>query len=303
MKLSSFEELLGQGETVEVELSLIDAFAAHPFGVRMDEEMEQLIGSIRESGVIVPVILREKGDGRYETIAGHRRCFACRYLKKERIPALIREMSEEDAVVWMVDSNIQRINILPSEKARAYQMKLEALSRQGSRTDLKNADASRQVVGKWQRETAAQVGADTGDSGRKVQRYLRLNHLHPELLGQVDRKKLPFLAGVELSYLPEGQQERLLGYLGEHPVGITIRQAKELRRLGEITSFTEDEIGTVLAERKPSECRKHTGYERAEGHSEEKRFEKYFPKGYSREKKEELIEALLKKWKEGEILL
>ena len=203
MILTPFEEMLGQDESTEIALSQIDAFPGHPFQVRQDEDMEKLIESIGQSGVIVPVILRK----RYETIAGHRRCAACRQMGIEHVPAVIREMSEEDAVLCMVDSNIQRTSILPSEKAKAYRMKMEALSGQGKRTDLDKEKSSRRLAPKWKRETAEQVGTDAGDSGRQVQRYLRLNELIPEFLKLVDEKKLAFLTGVELSYLSTGQQK------------------------------------------------------------------------------------------------
>lgn len=125
-------------------------------------------------------------------IAGHRRCFACRQLQMEQIPAVIKDISEEEAVIWMVESNVQRTNILPSEKAKAYQMKMEALKKQGKRTDLAEPDTPRHIVGKWQKETAEKVGMESGDSARKVQRYLRLNNLCTELLEKVDEKRFPF---------------------------------------------------------------------------------------------------------------
>lgn len=168
MTLTPFAQMLEQSESVEIALSLIDPFPEHPFRVQADEDMERLIASIQESGVMVPVILRKRKNGRYQTVAGHRRCFACRQLSMERIPAVIKELSDEEAVLWMVESNVQRTNILPSEKAKAYRMKMEALSKQGKRTDLMKENASRQSVGRWQKETAEQVGMDTGDSGRKV---------------------------------------------------------------------------------------------------------------------------------------
>ena len=229
MTLTPFAQMLEQSESVEIALSLIDAFPEHPFRVQADEDMERLIASIQESGAMVPVILRKEKNGRYQTVAGHRRCFACRQLSMERIPAVIKELSDEEAVLWMVESNVQRTNILPSEKAKAYRMKMEALSKQGKRTDLMKENASRQSVGRWRKETAEQVGMDTGDGGRKVQRYLRLNDLLPELLEKVDEKKMPFLSGVELSYLPQKQQKEVFGYLAEHPCSVTVTQAKHLR--------------------------------------------------------------------------
>ncbi len=286
-----------QSETTEVELSLIDAFPEHPFRVQADEDMERLIASIRESGVLVPVILRRGTDGRYQTIAGHRRCFACRQLDLERILAVIKDVTDEEAVVWMVDSNIQRTGILPSEKAKAYRMKMDALAKQGRRTDLMmEENASRQTVGRWQKETAEKVGMDSGDSGRKVQRYLRLNHLHPGLLEKVDEKKMPFLSGVELSYLRAEQQEKVFRYLTEHPCSVAVAQAKRLRELGEDTRFSQSLIAQVL-QKKTEEKGK------LQKDSEKEPFSKYFPSHYSREKRRSIVEALLKKWKKGEIQL
>lgn len=299
MRLTPLAQMLEQSETTEVELSLIDAFPEHPFRVQADEDMERLIASIQESGVLVPVILRRCRDGRYQTIAGHRRCFACRQLSMERIPAVIKDVTDEEAVVWMVDSNIQRTSILPSEKAKAYRMKMDALARQGKRTDLETeADkrASRQPVGKWQKETAEKVGLDHGDSGRKVQRYLRLNHLLPELLKQVDEKKLPFLSGVELSYVPESGQEELFQYLTAHPRTVTVAQAKKLRALGENSSLTEDAIVDVL------ECRKKETSKQSVSEALEP-FAGYFPEGSKRSYQKKVIQALLEKWKKGEIKL
>lgn len=296
MRLTPLAQMLEQSETTEVKLSLIDAFPEHPFRVQADEDMERLIASIQESGVLVPVILRRCGDGRYQTIAGHRRCFACRQLSMERIPAVIKDVTDEEAVVWMVDSNIQRTGILPSEKAKAYRMKMDALAGQGKRTDLKEGtdrDASRQSVGKWQKETAEKVGLDNGDSGRKVQRYLRLNHLIPGLLEKVDKKKLPFLSGVELSYVPEAGQEELFQYLMTHPCSITVTQAKRLRELGEASGLTERVIADILELRK-KEKPPSAALEPFTG---------YFPKDSRPSYQKKIIRALLEKWKKGEIQL
>ena len=277
MMLTPLAQMLEQSESVEVELSLIDAFPEHPFRVQADEDMERLIGSIQESGVMVPVILRRKKDGRYQTVAGHRRCFACRQLFMERIPAVIKELSDEEAVLWMVESNVQRTGILPGEKAKAYRMKMDALAKQGERKDLRYSSTSRQSVGRWQKETAEQIGTGSGDSGRKVQRYLRLNHLHPGLLEKVDEKKMPFLSGVELSYLRAEQQEEVFRYLTD-------------------SRFSQSLIAQVLQKKteEKGKLRKNP---------EKEPFSEYFPSHYSREKRRSIMEALLKKWKKGEIQL
>ncbi len=296
MTLTPLAQMLEQSESVEIALSLIDPFPEHPFRVQADEDMERLIASIQESGVMVPVILRKEKNGRYQTVAGHRRCFACRQLLMERIPAVIKELSDEEAVLWMVESNVQRTSILPSEKAKAYRMKMDALTKQGERRDLKNSSTSRQSVGKWQQETAEQIGTGTGDSGRKVQRYLRLNDLLPELLEKVDEKKMPFLSGVELSYLPQKQQKEVFRYLTGHPCSVTVAQAKYLRELSKQSRLSQSMIADVL-KKKAEERRK------VQDISESERFSEYFPVHYSREKRQEIMEALLKKWKKGEIQL
>ena len=292
MILTPLAQMLEQSESIEVALSLMDDFPNHPFRVQADEDMERLIASIQESGVMVPVILRRKEEGRYQMVAGHRRCFACRQLQMEQIPAVIKDISDEEAVVWMVESNVQRTNILPSEKAKAYQMKMEALSKQGKRTDLTELDTSRHAVGKWQKETAEQVGMGSGDSGRKVQRYLRLNYLCPELLEKVDEKKIPFLSGVELSYLTEARQKELSCYLKNHPHNITVQQAKDLRQLEETSKLALESIASVFEQ--PLKPKKQKSLDS---------FAAYFPEEYSEEEQRKVVIALLEKWKKGEILL
>ena len=211
----------------------------------------------------------------------------------ERIPAVIKEITDEEAVIWMIDSNVQRTCILPSEKAKAYQMKMDALAKQGKRTDLTEDNASRQPVGRWQKVTAEQVGLGAGDSGRKVQRYLRLNHLLPELLTKVDDKKLPFLSGVELSYIPPEQQKEIQRYLEGHPGGITVRQAGELRKLGETSRLTLEAVEEVL---KPGSGKPQEPWQAALG-----LFAAYFPKGSKPAYQRKIIQTLLEKWKKGEI--
>ncbi len=313
MILTPFEEMLGQDESTEIALSQIDAFPGHPFQVRQDEDMEKLIESIGQSGVIVPVILRKKQDGRYETIAGHRRCAACRQMGIEHVPAVIREMSEEDAVLCMVDSNIQRTSILPSEKAKAYRMKMEALSGQGKRTDLDKEKSSRRLAQKWKRETAEQVGTDAGDSGRQVQRYLRLNELIPEFLKLVDEKKLAFLTGVELSYLSTGQQKMLLRYLQEKSHGVSLKQAGQLRQSAEAGDLSLEQIEQVLTGTRSKESEKTNQKEKpavkgfsdkgAGFHKLDDEIRAYFPEGYSKEDIWRILRQLLEKWKNGEVKL
>ncbi len=314
MNLTSFEKMLEQNDSTDIALSLIDPFPGHPFRVQEDAEMEELVESIREHGVLVPVILRRHGAGRYQIVAGHRRCFASRKLQKETVPAVVKDLSEEEAVIWMVDSNIQRTNILPSEKAKAYRMKMDALSKQGCRTDLLPEDdeddtASRQVVGRWKKESAEQVGTENGDSGRQVQRYLRLNYLIPDLLNRVDQKSLAFLAGVELSYLTEASQRALSECLMENAGKISLKQARHLKEQEQQKkqekqgTLTRDAIRASLFQPGKNaagvrEKNKASDHSRVAGKDA---YKKYFPSGYSAKERNRVICSLLEKWKKGEI--
>ena len=307
MNLTSFEKMLEQNDSTDIALSLIDPFPGHPFRVQEDAEMEELVESIREHGVLVPVILRKHGARRYQIVAGHRRCFASRKLQKETVPAVVKDLSEEEAVIWMVDSNIQRTDILPSEKAKAYRMKMDALSKQGYRTDLlPEDDASRQVVGRWKKESAELVGTENGDSGRQVQRYLRLNYLIPDLLDRVDQKSLAFLAGVELSYLTEDSQRALSEYLMESAGKVSLKQARHLKEQEQ-----QEKQGTLTREAiraslfKPGKTsvgirEKSKASDRARAAGKDV-YKKYFPSGYSAKERDRVICSLLEKWKKGEI--
>lgn len=181
-----------------IPINLIDDFPDHPFLVKNDESMEQLVHSIEDNGVLNPVIARKKEDERYELISGHRRKRACQILGIELIPIIIREMSRDEAVIEMVDSNLQREHILPSEKAKAYKMKMDAMKRQGKRTDLTSPPLVEKLKGK-EALTTARIGADAGDSHEQVRRYIRLNELTPELLEFVDEGKIGMRPAVELS--------------------------------------------------------------------------------------------------------
>lgn len=305
MNLTSFEKMLEQNDSTDIALSLIDPFPGHPFRVQEDADMEELVESIREHGVLVPVILRKHGAGRYQIVAGHRRCFASRKLQKETVPAVVKDLSEEEAVIWMVDSNIQRTDILPSEKAKAYRMKMDALSKQGYRTDLVTAGTSRQVVGKWQKEAAEQVGTENGDSGRQVQRYLRLNYLIPDLLDRVDQKSLAFLAGVELSYLTEDSQRVLSEYLTESAGKFSLKQARHLKEQEQQEkqgTLTREAITSLFETGKTSVGirEKSKASDRARAARKDV-YKKYFPSGYSAKERDRVICSLLEKWKKGEI--
>ena len=229
----------------ELPLQEIDGFEGHPFQVRQDESMDDLIESIRESGVLVPAIVRMKSDGRYELISGHRRKAACEALGMEAMPCIVREMSRDEAVITMVDSNIQRERILPSEKAFAYKMKLEAVKHQGKST-------SRHVVGKL--ESADSIVED--ESGRTVQRFIRLTYLIPELLERVDSGSMAMTPAVELSYLDPDEQRYVLEAMEYQECTPSLAQARRLKALSQAYEFTKDSAFDILVEDKPNQREK-----------------------------------------------
>ncbi len=203
LKLTTVEELLGVPATessTEIDVDMIHVFKNHPFKVLDDEKMSDLVESIRVNGILSPVLVRPDGEDSYEMISGHRRMHAAKIVGLTMIPAIVREMSDDEAIVYMVDSNIQREELLPSEKAFAFKMKMDAMNRQGKRGDLTFGHD----VQKWSHQT---IGADSGFSGRQVQRYIRLTELIPELLDMVDSKRLQFTAGVEISYIDKEIQQ------------------------------------------------------------------------------------------------
>ena len=250
-----------------IPLSAIDDAPDHPFGVRDDEEMAELVESISTFGVINPVIVR-KGEGeRYELISGHRRKYACAKLGIETLPVIVRDLSREEAIIFMVDSNLQREHILPSERAKAYKMKMEAMRGRVGRpmknnecpmgTNYYSADevatdlTSRPMVGKF--ETADVIGGESGDSGRQVQRYIRLNNLIPELLEDVDMGKIAFRPAVELSYLDVEEQKDLSYYIDEGEATPSLAQAIQMKKLSQAGVLTEERIEAILSEEKPNQ--------------------------------------------------
>lgn len=238
-------------EKVElINLSLIDDFPEHPFKVQENEDLSKLKESIKENGVLEPIIVRKKEDDRYEIIAGHRRKFASELLGKDFIPCIVRDMSKEEAIVYMVDSNLHRTNILPSEKAKAYKMKMEAL-KNISGGPLGHNTRTRDIIGE-----------ENSESGRQVQRYLRLNELIPELLVMVDNSVLnekPVIAlrpAVEISYLTKDEQEMLLASIEYSDATPSHAQAIKLRKESESNGLTEDYIENLMNEEKPNQVAK-----------------------------------------------
>lgn len=250
-----------------VPLSLIDDFPEHPFKVKGDEEMEKLKDSISLYGVLTPVVARRCENGRYELISGHRRKYACKALGIEVMPAIVREMSREEAVIAMVDSNLQREHILPSEKAFAYKMKLEALKCQGRRSDL----TSRPMVGKL--DNAEDVGNESGDSGRQVQRYIRLTELVPELLELVDNGRMAFRPAVEISYLTQDEQRDLVETIDSEDCTPSLSQACRMKKLSQEGKLDMDAIFAIMTEEKANQKEKIK--------IPAERLEKYFSRGTS----------------------
>lgn len=232
---------------VDVDIDLIDDFPNHPFKVIDNEEMQQMKESIEENGVLVPVIVRPKENGRYEMISGHRRKFASELALKDTIPCVVRDLSDDEATIIMVDSNMQREEILPSEKAFAYKMKLLALSHQGKRNDL----TSCQVGTKFRSDIFLAEKSD--DSARQIQRYIRLTELIPDLLEKVDQKIIAFNPAVEISYLKENEQYILLDYIEYNDATPTHSQAISLKKLSLAGKLDENKIDEILSEEKPNQ--------------------------------------------------
>lgn len=267
---------------IELPLNELHPFKEHPFRVLDDERMEDTTRSIRDNGVLVPIIVRPRAEGGYEIIAGHRRKRGCERAGFETIPAIIRDMDDDTAVIAMVDSNIQRENLLPSERAYAYKMKMDAMKHQGSR----GLPTSRQVVGKL--ETSDIVGRSTGDSGRTVQRFIRLTYLIPELMEMVDNRKIAFSPAIELSFLKPEEQKLLLEAMDSEQSTPSLSQAQRLKRFSTEGRFDENVALAIMSEEK--------GKEREQIVLEGSMLRKYFPKSYSMQRIEQIIVKLLEKW-------
>lgn len=235
-----------------VAVAMIDDFPEHPFKVKDDEEMEKLKDSISLYGVLTPVVARRCENGRYELISGHRRKYACKALGIEFIPAIVREMSREEAVIAMVDSNLQREHILPSEKAFAYRMKLEAIKCQGKRNDL----TSTPLAGKLGVESADKIGEQSGESADQVRRYIRLTELVPELLELVDDGRMAFRPAVEISYLTEDEQRDLVETIDSEDCTPSLSQACRMKKLSQEGKLDMDAIFAIMTEEKANQKEK-----------------------------------------------
>ena len=237
----------------DIPLSEIDDFPDHPFKVKLDEDMDQLVQSIKERGIITPVTLRPKEDGRYEIVSGHRRKKACELAGFDTVKAEVREMARDEAIILMVESNLQRSIILPSEKAFSYKMRLEAMNRQGQRTDL-TCDP---VGHKLQGVKSVEIVADSSpDSKTQVQRYIRLTELIPELLDLVDEGRIAFRPAVELSYLQKEEQSALLEQIAYADATPSLAQAIKLKRFSQDRKLNNEVIESIMSEEKPNQREK-----------------------------------------------
>ena len=237
----------------DIPLTEIDDFPDHPFQVRMDEDMEQLVESIKERGIITPITLRQKEDGRYELVSGHRRKKACEIAGFETIKAEIRELTRDEAIILMVESNLQRSVILPSEKAFSYKMKLEAMKRQGQRTDLTSSPLGMKSQGKQSLDV---LGEATGDSRNQIHRYIRLTELIPSILEMVDEGKIAFRPAVEISYLLKGEQEELHEAMSFADATPSLAQAIKMKEFSQNGKLTPEVIESIMGEEKPNQKEK-----------------------------------------------
>lgn len=237
----------------DIPLSEIDDFPNHPFKVKLDEDMDQLVQSIKERGIITPVTLRPKEDGRYEIVSGHRRKKACELAGFDTVKAEVREMTRDEAIILMVESNLQRSVILPSEKAFSYKMRLEAINRQGQRTDLTCDPVGHKLQGMKSVEIVAE---SSPDSKTQVQRYIRLTELIPELLDLVDEGRIAFRPAVELSYLQKEEQSALLEQIAYADATPSLAQAIKLKRFSQEGKLNNEVIESIMSEEKPNQREK-----------------------------------------------
>ena len=285
--LFSTEENRQEEQREQVQQIPIDAlhpFTNHPFKVLDDEAMTRTVESIAQYGVLAPLIARPRSDGDgYEIISGHRRKHAAELAHLDTVPVIVRNMKDDAAVILMVDSNLQREHILPSERALAYKMKLDAMRRTSGRPSKEN---SRQLVGNF--ETADVVGKESGESGRQVQRFIRLTNLVPELLDMVDEKKIAFNPAVELSYLDEAQQRDFLEAMEDTQNAPSLSQAQQLKKMAQQGEFSYEKAFDVMGQEKKSEKDTVT--------IKNETLRKYFPRSYTPKQMEEKIIQLLDAW-------
>lgn len=293
LSLTSYDDLFQSSDSreteqreqiVELPLNQLHPFKNHPFHVRDDEAMARTVESVKEYGVLTPGIARPLPNGGYEIVAGHRRKHACELAGLATMPFIVREMDDDTATILMCDSNLQRENILPSERAFAYKMKLEAIKRQGARTDL----TSGQVVQKS--KTSVEIVADqAGENYKQVQRYIRLTELTPEFLSLVDDRKIAFNPAVEMSYLKPEEQSQLLSVMAAQEATPSLSQAQRLKRYSQEGKLSEDVMDAIMSEEKKEVDRITLTSEK---------LKQYFPKSFTPRQMEETIFKLLEQWQQ-----
>ena len=256
-------------------------FPNHPFQVRDDDSMRETVESIKTYGVLQPAIVRPTKDGDYEILSGHRRKRACELAGRKTIPTIVRELDDDAAIIFMVDSNLQRENILPSERAAAYKMKMEALKRQGLRTDLTSAQLAPKL-------TTEKIGEEAGVSKDTVKRFIRLTELQPELQQMVDEKKMAFTPAVEISYLKPDEQKMLLDTISSEQATPSLSQAQRLKKLSQAGELTDDSMLSIMSEQKKPERNDLTIPADV--------LEKFFPRSFTPMKMQEVIIKLLESW-------
>ena len=289
IKLQSVDELLGVPEiagTQEIEIGRIHSFPNHPFKVLDDEKMDTLVDSIMENGILNPVIVRPDNSGDYEMISGHRRLHAAGIAGLKKVPAIVKEMSDDEAIINMVDANIQREEILPSEKAFAYKMKLDAMKRTAGRPTKENACHNGTHL-RSDQELALQVG----DSARSIQRYIRLTELIPDLLECIDNKRIGLVIAVDLSYLDEQIQKWVYEYYKDNGFLKPV-QVEVLKNYPNLSKATQQSIISIMNDALPKKSN------RAKITFSEKKLDKYFPSHFSSKDRENIIIQLLEKWSE-----
>lgn len=269
-------------KVIALSASLLEPFQGHPFRVAIGEEMEQLKESIREYGVLSPLLVRPRGDGRYEIVSGHRRKAACEALGITELPVLVRNMTDDEAVILMVDSNIQREHILPSEKAFAYKMKMEALRHQGKKSELTSSQPGMRI------QTMDIVGKDSGDSRNQVHRYIRLTHLIPSILQMVDEYQIAFNPAVEISYLTEEHQRMLKEEMDACQATPSLTQSRTLKQMSQSGTLTREYLHHLLTEEKPNQRQKFF--------LNQEDVQRYFPKHYTPQQMQQVILHLLHTW-------
>ena len=296
IKLTSLDDLFSTEESraeeekeriQEIPITEIDGFPEHPFHVDVDDAMREMVESIKRFGVLSPAVARQKEDGRYELISGHRRKKACELAGIEKMPVIVRNMDRDEAIIFMVDSNLQRERLLPSEKAFSYKMKLDAMKRkQGERTDLTSAPMVQKLTS---RELLAEK---SGDSHEQVRRYIRLTELTPDLLKMVDEGKIAFRPAVELSYLSKEEQASLLMTMESEVCTPSLAQALKIKKFSQEGRLNDDVIHSILSEEKPNQKEVYK--------LPKERLDKYFPKGTPPEKIEEIIFKALELYRKRE---